>query len=298
MIKVQVPWEARAWNFYAFAVAEPLVPAPAFPGLKKAAEPPNELGAVGGAARAEVVLGSFEIGIDGAAQRGMQPRMGLDLSTGLWEIDVRGEVALRRGADLPRLRNRGSADAPDYALETVGGLRTAAVAAAEWQHRYSDQDTFTVGAEYFWNQDGYGDAHLYLPLFAAQLATPFYLGRHYAGAYLLLPKPGSWDLHTFTFSVLGNLSDRSFIGRLDWSVTVLTYVTLEAFLAGHAGPRGGEFRFGFDWTAPRTVGLPPALLPVCTGLGGIPSGSTCTIAPPFRQAAPLVDAGVALRVAL
>jgi hypothetical protein len=298
MLKVHVPWEARAWNFYAFAIAEPLVPPPALPGLQRPPEPPNELGAVGGAARAEVVLGGWEVGIDGAAQRGMEPRLGLDASTGIWEIDVRGEVSLRRGADLPRLRNLGTADAPSYALETVGGLRTAAVGAAEWQHKYSDEDTYTIGAEYFWNQNGYGDPQLYLPVLAAGLGTPFYLGRHYAGAYLLLPKPGSWNLHTFTFSLLGNLSDRSFIGRLDWSVTMLTYLTLEAYLAGHAGPKGGEFRFGFDWTSPRTVSLPPVLYPVCTGLGGALAPPQCTIAPPFRQAAPLFDAGVALRMSL
>ncbi|MFN7134097.1 MAG: hypothetical protein ACK4N5_18610 [Myxococcales bacterium] len=56
--------------------------------------------------------------------------------------------------------------------------------------------------------------------------------------------PGRWNDTSFTLSNLGNLSDRSFITRLDYSVQILTYLRLEAFGAVHYGTRGGEFRFG------------------------------------------------------
>lgn len=291
MLKAHLPWEARGWNFYAMAVAEPLLTKPSSPYLVQQQPPSDRAGAVGGAARAEVVLGSWEIGVDGAAQRGMDPRLGLDFSTGLWEIDFRGEAALRQGADAPRWR----VPPPGNAIDPVAlrapspsGLRTSAVLGAEWQHRYSDEDTFTVGAEYFWNQNGYGDAHVYPVLAFTGSFTPFYVGRHYAGAWFYLPKPGSWNLHTFTFSVLGNLSDVSFVGRIDWSVTLLTYLTLEAWLAGHAGTRGGEFRFGIDRSVQLPAGVP------------CPAGTTTEASGACRVyfAAPIADAGVALRMAL
>jgi hypothetical protein len=294
MLKLHLPFERQGANLYALAIAERLVTRSPLVSQPQAAPTTDQLGAVGGGARAEVVLGGLEVGIDGVAQRGMRPRLGADFSTGIWEIDLRGEVAVRRGTDQPVLRDVGTGGAHAFELAAPDDLRTAAVAAAEWQHKYSDEDAFTLGVEYFWNQSGYADPHLYLPVLAAQLATPFYLGRHYAGAYLYLPKPGSWNLHSFTLSALGNLSDKSLIARLDWSVTVLTYLTFEAYLAGHLGARGGEFRFGLSGEELK-ASVPPALQGVCAGLGSL-SGGICTIALPV--ATPAVDAGVALRVSL
>jgi len=268
MVKVHLPWEKRGWNLYAFAIAEQLVrparpfalPAEPVPGLYPrdpdwpfndpgAGRSSSELGAVGGALRAEVVLGQAELGVGAMAQRGAKPRLAADFSTGLWEIDLRGEVAVRFSPDVDRLRLPEGVDPL-----TVAGLlavrryqprgpRTAAVLSADWSHKYSDEDAFTVGAEYFFNENGYGSAALYPYLASANLLTPFYLGRHYAAAYLLLPQPGSWNLHTVTLSALANASDRTALLRLDWSYVLLTHLTLEAYLAGHLGRKGGEFRF-------------------------------------------------------
>jgi hypothetical protein len=216
----------------------------------------------------------------------MDPRAGLDFSTALWELDLRGEVSLRRGTDAPRWRPvpEGAAGLVDAGALRYQprGLRSAAVLAAEWQHKYSDDDTFTLGAEYFWNESGYSDPHVYPVLLFTKSFTPFYLGRHYAALFATFPRPGSWDLHTFTLSALANLSDRSVVARLDWSYTLLTWMTLEAYLAGHAGARGGEFRFGLDI---------PSYQVTVPGAGQVTT-------PPFSQAAPVVDAGIALRMAL
>ncbi|HYO73095.1 MAG TPA: hypothetical protein VEU33_44235, partial [Archangium sp.] len=86
MLKVHVPWEARGWNFYAI-------------GLLDNAGPADTLGRVGGAARAEVVLGSTELGFDAVLQRGRKPRFGLDFSSGVGPIDIYGELAVSRGLD-------------------------------------------------------------------------------------------------------------------------------------------------------------------------------------------------------
>ncbi len=283
MARVDLPWEQRGWNLSGVAVFEPLVTQATTAFVSSLEEPTgtvataaqaspsNQLGAIGGGARAEVVVGTWELGLDAVAQRGIRPRYGVDVSGGLWELDLRGELSLRTSSDVPLYRG----GLTSFTTYEPAGIRPAAVIAADWSHKYSDEDTFTVGIEYFYNSNGYGydDRGLYPLLLVNNAFTPFYLGRHYAGAYLLLPKPGSWNLHTFTLSTLANLSDRSAVTRLDWSMTLLTYLVVEAYLQGHLGTNGGEFRLGID----------------------IPAGATT---PRFFAGAPIVDTGLALRLNL
>jgi hypothetical protein len=91
MVKLHVPWEARGWNFYGIALLDD----PA--GRKDAA---NTVGKVAGGARAEVVLGTAELGADALVRRGQRPRFGVDFSAGVWDLDVHGEVALRTSSDV------------------------------------------------------------------------------------------------------------------------------------------------------------------------------------------------------
>jgi hypothetical protein len=268
MLRVHVPWEKRGWNFYGVAIAEPLVTQPtsalAAAPQQPAAPASNALGAIGGGARAEVVVGTWELGLDAVAQRGIRPRYGIDLSGGIWELDVRGELSLRTGSDVQLFRRVAAPPQPiltQFAPFDPSGVRPMAVLGADWSHKYSDEDSFTVGVEYFYNANGYGDAAAYPVLLVANAFTPFYLGRHYAAAYLLLPRPGSWNLHTFTLSAIANASDRSAVARLDWSYTLLTYLTLEAYAQGHLGTSGGEFRFGVNLPAQELPGTKvPAIL--------------------------------------
>jgi hypothetical protein len=222
------------------------------------------------------------VGLGGVAQKGRPSRFGLDVSTGVGEVDLYGELALRSSPELP-LWQQVSSD-PSVPLPARfahrGGTpaNPAATLGASWTRKYGDNDTFTVGVEGFWNRNGYDDPHIYPWLLLQDDFVPFYVGRWYAGAYLLLPGPGSWDRTTFTFSVLSNLSDGSLIGRVDLAQIVLTYLRLEAFVAGHAGTEGGEFRFGLD--------VPPQDL-----------GNGVTT-PHLHVGAALFDAGLALRIAL
>ena len=67
------------------------------------------------------------------------------------------------------------------------------VAGLEVPIRYNDEDSVTIGAEYFYNDAGYDDASLYPWLVFNDAFTPFYLGKHYAGVYVFLPGPGALD---------------------------------------------------------------------------------------------------------
>lgn len=284
MVKLHVPWEKRGWNFYGVGVLEDVAGTGSV----------QRLGRLAGGGRAEIVAGPAELGLDALVQNGHHPRFGVDVSAGVWELDVYAEAALRNGVDTPRWRevNPAAASFTDrYRQVDPTGFTPQLVLGASWSHSYSDEDAFTVGGEYYYDRTGYTDARIYPALLVvptvgsvtgnAAMATEqpfsaFYLGRHYAGAYLSLPKPGSWNNTTFTLSALGNLSDRSYIVRLDHSVLVVTYLRVETFAAAHLGSRGGEFRLGFD--------LPPSY---------VVFGS-----PAVSYAPPVLDLGIALRVSL
>jgi hypothetical protein len=282
LVKVHVPWEKRGWNLYGIALFEDL----AGDGTRTA----SRLGRIGGGGRAEIVLGSGELGLDAMFQDGHRPRYGVDVSAGAGDFDLYSEVALRNGGDGPRWTLQGTErPAPDRLTPQV-------VAGATWAYKYSDEDSLSVGAEYFYNDLGYDDRRIYPFLLAGaprvadvngqptvvQQDTlafqPFYLGKHYGAVNLSLPRPGRWNDATFILSVLGNLSDRSYVARLDASVLVLTYMTVETFVAGHFGQKGGEFRL--------------ALGRQNTALAQQFTGQT------FPAGAPIVDVGVALRVSL
>lgn len=297
LVKAHLPWEARGWNLYGLAILDDLAGQASRAGQAATPGEVGSVGHVGGAARAEVLLGGAELAADVAAQRGHKPRFGLDGSFALWELDLHAELALTSGRDAPHWRLTGTdpAQAESWTRGSLG-LTPQVVVGAEWSWKYSDEDTLTVAAEYFFNDAGYDDAHVYpVLLFSPFLPadadgkiavggtidprtafTPFYLGRHYAGVSLLLPRPGRWNDTTFALTALANLSDGSGIVRLDHSVRLNTYLTLETFLAGHLGHEGGEFRFGIPATTKTAAGL--------------------TI--PLDVPTPLVDAGVALRVKL
>ena len=280
LVKVHVPWEKNGWNFYGVALLEDAA--------GDTTRTSNRVGRVGAGGRAELVLGPAEVGLDALVQDGHHPRYGVDVSTGLGPFDVYGEAALRSGVDGSRWRRSGAIVGPvpelsGWERHDPRGLTPQLVGGATFAANYSDEDAVTLGAEYFYNDAGYTDKAVYPYLLVGlqdpTAFQPFYLGKHYGGLYLSLPKPGRWNDTNLTLSVLGNLSDRSFVARLDHSVLVLTYLSVETYVAGHFGPKGSEFRFA----------LPASVAAFAATQGGgesIPTG------------APLVDVGIALRVKL
>ena len=261
MVKLDVPWEERGWNFYGFGVFED-------PNLAT-----GYLKDIAGGARAEIVLLGAEIGLDALVKDTQKPRYGIDFSTGIWELDIHGDVGIRSGEDfcnvVPAATGRpvngggtcpamGTASmdptimtqAAMFDVAPLTGIKVQAVGGIEWSHKYNDNDMFTLGSEYFYNQPGYSDTSVYPGLLLNSNYTPilnfFYTGRQYAALYASFPAPYSWNLTTFTLSTLSNLTDQSFISRLDYSYTLLTHITLEAFVGVHYGHSGGEFRLGFD----------------------------------------------------
>jgi hypothetical protein len=254
MLKLHVPIESKAWNFYGYAVTESDTATPT-------------LNRVAGAARAEFVLGPAELGLGVFAQRNERARFAADLSTGIGDVDVYSEVALRdagaidrvhyaQDAVVPETQNDGSSPSLADVVEAYypryrqSGYTPQVVAGLNYSHKYNDNDVWTIGAEYFYNSLGYGSPAPYPGLVLPRTvplqnpATFFYLGKVYGAVFISFPAPYSLDNHSFTLSTLGNFSDRSFISRFDYSLTLLTHVRFEAFFDWRFGNENGEFRFG------------------------------------------------------
>jgi hypothetical protein len=289
MLKLHVPWEQRGWNFYAYALPENV-------------NATSTTGSIAGAARAEFVLDTLEVGVGAFGRQNSKAKFAGDFSFGVWDLDFYGEAALRNAGDVDFVRYKADQSTVDctqtsqtsptinqlvanyYPPHAGSGWKPQVTGGVSYTRQYADKDTWTVGAEYFYNGIGYSSPKDYLGVLLPRdqplrnPATFFYLGQHYLGVYATAPAPYSWDNTTFTLSNLSNLSDLSGIFRLDYSLTVLTHVRFEAYGAVHYGQKNGEFRMGIDVD----------LNNPCTG---------ATVMH-YHSSPSLFDVGVGLRVAL
>lgn len=270
LIKLHVPLESKGWNFYGY-------------GLLDNVEPADQLGKVGGGARAELVFAQTEIGFGGAWVKGRRPRYAVDISSGLGPIDIYAEGAFRDGRDFTRwkLAEGTTLDtsrplSTEIELERLSGLAVQASGGMNFTFNYTENNAMTVGLEYFYNPAGY-DSPVFTPI---SLVTgnfrPFYTGRHYLALYLLALGLPNIDWVTVSLNCINNLSDPSGVARADVILRVLSYLTIETFVAVNYGVRGGEFRLGYD--------LP---------LGPEGSGAAALTIP-----APVASFGVGLRISI
>lgn len=263
LLKVHVPIEAYGMNWYAIADLE-------------GAQSPRQLG---GALRGEVVVGTAELALSAAARQDRPAYLGFDVSTALWDFDLRLETAVRKNDES--LLFRGTLDpttlppTTPVAFTRKNDWIAQSVAGVEYAFNYSDQDSANVGVEYFYNDAGYDDASLYPWLLFNGTFRPLYLGKHYGAAYALVAGPGDWNNTTFILSTLGNLSDKSYLGRFDYRVNILTYLNLDTYVNYHFG-EVGEFNY--------QLRVPPVPF--------IPQ-----LAQGIRTPQPLVDLGAGMRVA-
>jgi hypothetical protein len=231
---------------------------------------------VSGAARAEFVAGSNELGLGAVLRRGVKPKFAADLSMAVGPFDVYAEASLVDAQEIDRVSYAPKAMLGDevaaqdasmadrilsrikqaidtfYPVYRNRGYKPQVVGGLSFTQSYGENDSFTFGLEYFYNGLGYADPNVYPGLLFPRLgrlqdpASFFYLGQHYGAAFLAFPAPFSLDLHTFTVSTLCNITDRTCISRLDYTVQILTHLRFELFVAGVYGRRNGEFTFGIE----------------------------------------------------
>jgi hypothetical protein len=273
MLKANLPLPNQNLNIYGMGL---------FEGLQQA----NTLGTLGGAGRVEYVLSSIEAGIDMVATEGQHNRYGGDVSFGFFDFDLYAEGSVTDGRDNPLWEeitapNFNPGPGQTFSLGTYqiyhpAGYVPSVAAGLNYSLRYGNNRILTFGGEYFYNGLGYTNPSIYPWLLLNNAATFFYLGQQYAGLYILADKPGSWYNSTFNFSTLSNLSDQTFISRIDFFQQVLTHLRFESFVDVHYGGNG-EFHFSFNTPAFNFDGV------------SIPA---------INVGAPIFDVGLALRVSL
>lgn len=252
-LKLHFPIESLGWNFYLIGLMDDV----------------TSIDKAGVAARGEFVVETAEIGLSTAYRNGVDPKLGLDWSIGVWDLDITGEVGLTFGE---KSRCTASSDDTPVCEDELDPWVQVSVG-VEYGIRYNEDDTMFLGLEYFYNQRGsdslekaiYSAAgvsnadDLISNAFSAGATDPdtassafnglfnglefFYIGKHYGAFLMLFPSPGSWDDGSITFSTLGNFSDQSFISRVDISWRVLTYLQIQMFVQAAYG-REGELRLG------------------------------------------------------
>jgi hypothetical protein len=264
LLKVHIPIESLGWNLYAIAD---------FTGA-------NRPDRIGGALRAELLLGPAEVALSFADRKAEPTRLGVSVSFPLGLLDINAEFAALHGVRAKRYTGRLTLDPNAFevpvATDQSDEWLFRATAGVELGLSYGDNDAVYFGAEYFFNELGYDSENLYPWLALQGEFTPLYLGRHYLGVYALLSAPGRLDDMTFIASSINNLSDRSGLVRLDYRVRILTHLDFNAYASVHYG-QPGEFHFSLD-------------VPAVPGVDGLDNG--------LRIPAPLVDIGVGFIVSI
>jgi hypothetical protein len=311
MVKFEVPLEASATNFYGALLFDNPQPASA-------------IGQLGGAFRAETLLGNTALGAEAVLRNGDHPVIGADISTPLGPIDVYAEGAYRERPDVPlyslnlppglppsinastlsSLLNGGpspnfqavvqqfcqSNPSSPYCAAGAGGAYGLDVAhlfsgstpagqyvqvsgGATYDFAWKENRQATLNAEYFFNRLGYSNSLYYPVLIFNGTFTPFYTGRHYAALALTAEGPDELKHTSYVFTTIGNLSDMSFISRVDFTWRVLTYLTFQLYADVHYGNQGGEFRFsintptfGFNGSLIPPISVPPPTFDLGFGL--------------------------------
>ena len=264
MLKLQIPLET--WNFYLIGLLG---------GASHFDEP-------GFAFRVEKAFSASEFSVSGTAGTGRKTAFGADVSTALGPFDLTAEVAVSDERDTARYS--GTLDFATLTTPTsepYGKWAARFSAGLQFAFKPNDDDVQYLGVEYFYNPLGADDPDLYPWLVFNGDFVPFYLGQHYLALIWSVPSPGNWDEATFNLSNLGNLSDKSFVTRLDFSVTLHTKLRFEAYAQVHYGHRGGELRFALD--VPDIPAIP----------GVLPDGVEA-----FSVPAPAVLFGVNLRISI
>jgi len=235
MLKLELPLEAHQTNVYAITTFDNPQPA-------------STLGQMGEALRVEKVIGHAEVGLDAIYRGGVAPTYGADVSTPLGPFDVYADVAYLTAPpnsiyQIPNGLVSGADLSNQYTTTGLQGGQFQTSCGINYSFAWKENRQATIGTEYFYNQNGYTNSSAYPILIFLGQYQPFYTGRQYAAVYLTAEGPDAEKHTSYTFSTIGNLSDSTFVSRVDFSWRLLTYLTFEAYVDGHYGAQGGEFNF-------------------------------------------------------
>lgn len=225
MIKVHVPLEKTGANLYALLLLE---------GAKA-------LGDAGAALRAEILpTDSSEIAVSLAAYPHARKSVGLDVSTALGPVDFQVEAAWHRDGTHTFYRGRLDPTSATLPEEYRDGGQTVSeiVTGLHLPVGYGADDRIDLGIEVFWNEWGY-DERL-LEMYAALRSQAAFLkaGRQYIGAFVQVPRPGSWNATSFMAQGVHNTSDGTSLARITTTYALQQRASIDFFVAECFGDYG------------------------------------------------------------
>lgn len=185
-------------------------------GVNEAAAESSQNG-LGG--RFELPFNTAEWSVSSYSRKGQKTKLGSDISFAVKDFDVYFEGAQ---SDL--------------------GTDKSASGGVNYEFKYSDDDTATLGLEGFWQENGVDDKSNYLGLVTSGKFIPFNVAKSYAAASLYMMKPGSWNFSNILFFAMMNNNDRSQYYRITWIYTGVADMQWTVALGGRTGETGSEMK--------------------------------------------------------
>jgi hypothetical protein len=229
LFKIHYPVEKQGFNYYGILMFDDMAR--------------ND--DIGAALRGEFTFGGVgEFALSFQTRQDRPVRYGADVSSGVGPVDlyVESAISTRQNRDF----YEGSIDSVAGTLPTAVSRKdetfSQVVGGIQYSMNYSDEDSLTVGGEYFWNGLGYDKRELELYSLIRGTSQSLYAGRQYAGVYLRLPSPGSWNDTSFFVNGIQNLSDKTSVARVTMTWLLYKEATFELF-AGKCFGDAGELCF-------------------------------------------------------
>ncbi len=226
MLKIHIPNEKMGFNYYAILQ------------FNEAARTDD----IGLALRGEFAfLGMGELALSAQTRRGAAQKLGLDVSSALGPIDVKVEAAGTKRQDRTFYRD-GLLESDQLIVPTAykqdDKLFKQIMGGVQYAVKYSDDDSIYFGGEYFYNELGYQQRLEEIFSLLLGQSQSLYAGQRYAGGYIRLPNPGSWNKTSFFLTALSNLSDETSIARLTGTWSIANYASFETYISRCAGEYG------------------------------------------------------------
>jgi hypothetical protein len=197
----------------------------------------NRVAELGHYGRLEWPIGSSEISFTVGKKYDDHAVYGADVSVGVWDIDFYSELAFSRGSNSIFYNETGAytQDSKNTTNWTLG---------LSYEMKYSDLESLSLGFEYFHNGDGYKNTNNYAYVLAAEAYVPFYLSQQYFLMSIYIPEPGSWNDTAITLSTIANITDKTYLSKLNFGVTLAQDLSLDLGLSFRLGSTSGELRYG------------------------------------------------------
>ena len=224
------------------------------------------------AAKAEFLLGNYELGLSGYYRYDTSERAALTLTGPIWNLDVFAEGVIARGSPKT-FYDSFKSSYPYYNEISSDDIRNTLYPSATIGFLYNNPNSnFTAIAEYYFNGEGYSDADraalfnsyesqqagvknliLYSIATGNLKSFPFLSGQHYGAASISFSEIGGSD---FSISALGimNFSDISGFAQPTVSWEIADYLKLSIFSTFIFGADSTEYGF-LGRGRPVTIGI-------------------------------------------